>query len=404
MSRWLWLCLLCVAAVWIATPAGGAPGSAPRTHTVARGQRLGSIAKRYHVTIEALCSANSISRRDPIHPGQLLVIPADGDPDGTRTAGGRQRRQAQSRGEAEPRPDRRSQPRSTASGASPHPSAAPRVYQVRRGDTLGKIAKRNRVTIAALCHASGVSRRDPLRPGQQLIIPSPDDVDGSTASRSRMAGKFLSGSADGRPKRPNAASKPTSARRQAQSPSWAPYVAPPWRRGYVTLVGFHESWKGYVIGPGGRLLPAARQAISRVLGATDDRPRVHPRLARLLATVSDTFGGRAIRVVSGYRERSFSAHSRHRLSQAIDFSIPGVPNAVLRDYLRTLGSVGVGYYPNSTFVHFDVRDQPTYWLDYSGPGETPQYAGAGRADDDGPNHSSQPPKTVAGGSPPEASD
>jgi uncharacterized protein YcbK (DUF882 family) len=115
-------------------------------------------------------------------------------------------------------------------------------------------------------------------------------------------------------------------------------------------------------------------AISRLLGATGKRPRVHRRLVRLLARVSDQFGGRPIRVVSGFRERSHSASSRHKLSRAIDFSIPGVPNRALRDYLRTFSAVGVGYYPNSTFVHFDVRKKSAYWVDYSGPGEGPRYA------------------------------
>ena len=32
-----------------------------------------------------------------------------------------------------------------------------------------------------------------------------------------------------------------------------------------------------------------------------------------------------------------------------------------------------GYYPNSTFVHLDVRDTPGFWIDYSRPGEPPRY-------------------------------
>jgi hypothetical protein len=141
----------------------------------------------------------------------------------------------------------------------------------------------------------------------------------------------------------------------------------------VTLVGYHETWKGYVIGPGNKVLPGARQAISRIMGASGDRPRADWRLVRLLAQVSDTFGGRPIRVVSGYRTESYSLNSRHKKSDAIDFSIPGVPNTALRDYLLTFSNVGVGYYPNSSFVHFDVRDQKTYWIDVSGPGEAPRY-------------------------------
>src|SRR5687768_17290962 len=45
------------------------------THTVGEGQTLGRIAKRYNVTIEELCRANGISRREKIKPGQELVIP-----------------------------------------------------------------------------------------------------------------------------------------------------------------------------------------------------------------------------------------------------------------------------------------------------------------------------------------
>jgi predicted esterase/LysM repeat protein len=55
---------------------------APQTHTVGDGHTLGKIAKRYNVSIEALCNANGISRRDAIKPGQKLVIPDRDDKDG----------------------------------------------------------------------------------------------------------------------------------------------------------------------------------------------------------------------------------------------------------------------------------------------------------------------------------
>ena len=85
------------------------------------------------------------------------------------------------------------------------------------------------------------------------------------------------------------------------------------------------------------------------------------------------FGGRPIRVVSGYRSRSYARESRHKTGCALDFSIPGVPNSVVRDYLLTLPKVGVGYYPNSSFVHLDVRRQNAFWVDLSGPNEPPRY-------------------------------
>ena len=42
----------------------------------------------------------------------------------------------------------------------------------------------------------------------------------------------------------------------------------------------------------------------------------------------------------------------------------------------TLPNAGVGYYPNSVFVHLDTRDAnegAAFWTDFSGPGETPRY-------------------------------
>ena len=56
---------------------------------------------------------------------------------------------------------------------------------------------------------------------------------------------------------------------------------------------------------------------------------------------------------------------------ACDFRVVGVKNTELRDYLRhAFKHVGVGYYPNSSFVHLDVRQGASaFWIDYSGPGE-----------------------------------
>ena len=45
----------------------------------------------------------------------------------------------------------------------------------------------------------------------------------------------------------------------------------------------------------------------------------------------------------------------------------------LRTFARTIDETGVGYYPNSVFVHVDVRDRRAYWVDRSGPGERADY-------------------------------
>ncbi len=46
--------------------------------------------------------------------------------------------------------------------------------------------------------------------------------------------------------------------------------------------------------------------------------------------------------------------SQHTLSQAIDIRVPGVSTLRLRDAALALGLGGVGYYPQSQFVHVDV--------------------------------------------------
>lgn len=101
---------------------------------------------------------------------------------------------------------------------------------------------------------------------------------------------------------------------------------------------------------------------------------LHPRLLQFLQSVSERYPGRAVEIISGYRPTDGT--SRHAHARALDLRVHGVPNEELRDFARTLPDAGVGYYPNSVFVHLDVRDTRegrAQWTDYSGPGETPRY-------------------------------
>jgi hypothetical protein len=81
-----------------------------------------------------------------------------------------------------------------------------------------------------------------------------------------------------------------------------------------------------------------------------------------------------IEVISGYRPSS--AGSYHASGRAMDFRMEGVKNEELVAFCKTLEDTGCGYYPNSSFVHVDVRDPGTghvAWIDASGPGEAPEY-------------------------------
>ncbi len=117
---------------------------------------------------------------------------------------------------------------------------------------------------------------------------------------------------------------------------------------------------------------------------TNVEHKMDPRLMRLLYQTGHHWPGRRLEVVSGYRHPTIAKnpHSPHMKGLACDFRVEGVKTAELRDYLRrTFDKVGVGYYPNSSFVHLDVRkDRSAFWIDYSGPGERAVYSATPDAD------------------------
>lgn len=259
--------------------------------------------------------------------------------------------------------------------AKPAAKKAPQTHLVFQGQRLASIAKRYNVTVAALCNANDINERDTIRPGQRLTIPDRADKDGSLAREARLATERPAAAstlaATGKPTTMRASLERTAGRRRS-GPSWAIYSRAPRKKGYLEITTHSAKWRGQVVDAKGKLRPIARTAISNLLGATGDHPGVPDRLLHLMVDVSDTFGGRPLHIVSGYRTSSYFRDSRHKTSQAIDFAIVGVPNASVRDYLLTRTNVGVGFYPNSSFLHLDVRPRNTYWVDYAGPGEAPR--------------------------------
>jgi len=105
---------------------------------------------------------------------------------------------------------------------------------------------------------------------------------------------------------------------------------------------------------------------------TEKVMRVQPGLLLRLQKVAKRYPGKVIEIISGYRPDARDT-SRHHHGFALDMRVAGVTREKLRDYLRTFEETGVGYYPNSFFVHMDVRDTKGYWVDRSGPGEAADY-------------------------------
>ncbi len=342
---------LSVALLWAPSMAA----AKPKTHLVYAKQTLGKIAKRYNVTVDALRAANRLDKREPIRPGQRLCIPPRSDEDGSAT---RDACDAWRDGQAgKKRGDRKRKQRAdTRPGRD-----GVRWHTVYKGQHLGMIAKRYNVSVAAIERANEISKKAPIIPGQQLLIPAADDPDGSRSRQWLDRG-------------PPAEEEPAG---DSSNKSWRAYARKPAHKDRVTFVGRKgRSWSGVTLTKKGNPRKVARDAFKRVLATSDGETiEIDPRLIQLVTQVSNTFGGREIKVVSGYRLGDTSRGSRHRHGKAIDFIVVGVPNEVLRDYLKSLDGVGVGYYPNSHFVHLDVREQWTYWVDYAGPGQPPRYAG-----------------------------
>lgn len=101
---------------------------------------------------------------------------------------------------------------------------------------------------------------------------------------------------------------------------------------------------------------------------------LEPRLLWVMQQIAQAFPRRTLYIMSGYRQGGHSGF--HGKGKAIDLFVVGVPNDQVFAVCRSLRDVGCGYYPNSRFVHIDVRPYGTrrvLWIDDSGPGEPSHY-------------------------------
>ncbi|MBF0451742.1 MAG: LysM peptidoglycan-binding domain-containing protein [Candidatus Magnetomorum sp.] len=107
------------------------------TYTVRRGDFLGKIAKKTGVSAKTIARANHMKLTTQIYPGQRLYIPSNYSKRSTRRSS----------------------------------SYSSKTYRVRKGDFLGKIAKKTGVSERAIAKSNGMSLRSKIFPGQILSIP-----------------------------------------------------------------------------------------------------------------------------------------------------------------------------------------------------------------------------------------
>ena len=148
-------------------------------------------------------------------------------------------------------------------------------------------------------------------------------------------------------------------------------------RAETTPVVFHahhqsEELRLFGVGPRGDLLASELHLLGKLMRCrrTDEAHDIHPRLARHLALISRHFRQPVV-IVSGYRAKARRGHRRsyHLRGQAADIYVKGVPPVEVRDLAVERRIGGIGFYPNSGFVHVDVRPRRFWWVDYSRPGQ-----------------------------------
>lgn len=118
----------------------------------------------------------------------------------------------------------------------------------------------------------------------------------------------------------------------------------------------------------GAYVPEALREIAWVLRdhRTDTAHPIAPGLLDLLVDVRAALESTSpLHVISGYRAPESNAQlarpgsgvarrSLHMEGSAVDIRIPGIALTRLRDAAKSLRQGGVGYYPDSQFVHLDV--------------------------------------------------
>jgi LysM repeat protein len=116
------------------TPAAPKVETAEEVYVVKKGDILFKIATKYGTTVKALAEYNGIANPNVIHVGQKIKIPS-------------------------------------TKKAEHAPSKKDKVYTVKKGDTLSKIAAKYGTTYQALAKHNNIANPSKIYPGQKIKIP-----------------------------------------------------------------------------------------------------------------------------------------------------------------------------------------------------------------------------------------
>lgn len=118
------------------------------TYTVAQGDSWWTIAKKNHLASADLAAANNLKTTSTLRSGQKLLIPSKSMPEAAPAA-----------------------PAPAPAPAHVSTSSGPLKHVVKRGETLGSIARSYGLKIGELAAANSISDPSKIHPGQELTIP-----------------------------------------------------------------------------------------------------------------------------------------------------------------------------------------------------------------------------------------
>ena len=109
--------------------------SKTKTHVVRSGETLSSIAKEEHTTVKSICEKNNIKETSKLKVGQKLIV------SGTKK-----------------------------SESKSNTSSSKKYHTVKSGDSLSKIASKNKTTVSKICKLNHFKETKILRVGEKIRI------------------------------------------------------------------------------------------------------------------------------------------------------------------------------------------------------------------------------------------
>jgi LysM repeat protein len=171
----------------LSAPAGATPPELPvgnvpvetKEYKIAKGDKLGNIAKAHHVSVKEILSANPGLDAKKMKVDQKIQIPVVAQPAGGITGGaaagkaGVGKPDAGGLGLAEP-------------ATESHAATTGGIHVVKQGETLTKIAKQHNTTVKALRAANNL-KTDRLVEKQKLKIPAPSKAASAVAPAAKTS-------------------------------------------------------------------------------------------------------------------------------------------------------------------------------------------------------------------------